>query len=111
MNTSLSSDPTRRFRTGAMVAISILLAVLNAFFSLIMVVMAVPGSGTIGPGFKIIGTTFLLGNVALFGCALFSSLNQRRRIQVIGLVMQFLTLPLCFGVALFVMYILGISDL
>ncbi len=103
--------PATRFPTGVLIALSVLAALINAALSLFFVVMAIPGSGSPGQGFTIIAATFLVGNIALFGYALFSSRGARKRTQVVGLVFQVLTIPLCIGAALLVTSLLGISDL
>lgn len=103
--------PANRFRTGVLIVLSVLVALANAALSLFFVVMAIPGSGSPGQGFTIIATTFLVGNIALFVYALFSSRGARKRTQVVGLVLQVLTIPLCVGAALLITSLLGISTL
>ena len=103
--------PSDRIRTGAVILLATLLAAANFLVSVFLVVMAVPGSGELGPGFKIISTTFLLGNIGLLAFVLWASRSPRKRTQVIALVLQLLTVPLCLGTALAVMYAVGVNDL
>lgn len=102
---------TTRFRTSVVVIIAVLIAIGNALVSAVATVMAIPGSGDPGAGFKIIAATFALGNIALFANALWSARAAGRRRQVIGIVLQLLTVPLCFAAALTIMALFGISDL
>ena len=103
--------PATRFPTGVFIVLSVLAALVNAALSMFFVVMAIPGSGSPGQGFTIIAATFLVGNIALFAYALLSSRSARKRTQVIGLVLQVLTIPICIGISLLITSLLGITAL
>lgn len=106
-----SSPPANRFPTVVMVVIAVGLALINAVISALMVALAVPGSGEIGPGFTVILRTFAIGNLVLLIGAIVAARHRRKLIQGMGITVQCLTIPICIGAALLVMQILGISDL
>lgn len=106
-----STTPSVRFKPVILIALAAAIAGLNAIISFVMVALATPGSGTIGPGFRVISLTFLIGNIALFGFAILMSTQARKRIQIVGLLIQLLTVPVCLVIALAILYLFGIDTL
>lgn len=106
-----TATPLKRYPTWPFVVSAVLFGLLNVWVSVIAVALAVPGSGSPGPGFKVIAAVFLVGNIFSFGWALRSAWGLRRRRQILGLVLQLLTLPMCFALALSILWAFDISML
>lgn len=121
MNSESSQEPppaligagleANRFRTGVMVALSILIALGNAAVSFVLVVLAIPGSGEPGAGFKTIAGTFLVGNAGLLLIAIRGSRSSRRRTQILAIAAQLFTVPACIAAAMIILFLAGVSDL
>ena len=103
--------PLRRFPTWPFVVSAVVFGLLNFWVSVIAVALAVPGSGSPGPGFTVIAAVFLVGNILSFGWALRSAWGLRKRRQILGLVLQFLTQPLCIAFVLLILWAFDISML
>lgn len=103
--------PRPRFHAGVMVVLSLLISAGNGLLSIMMVALAVPGNGMVGLGFRVIAGCFVVGNVLALGAGLYAARFPRRPVQIVGLLAQFLTIPLCIGAATLVMVVFGINEL
>ena len=102
---------TSYFPRWLMILLAVGLAAVNALVSFYAVVLAVPGSGTIHLGFKIIAGTFIIGNILNAILGIWAASKWNRRGQIIGLVVQFLTIPICLGITLLAMWLAGTDTL
>ncbi len=103
--------PLPRFHAGVMIGLSLLIVAANAALSIIMVALAVPGTGKVGTGFSVIAGSFIVGNLLLLGGGLYAARHHLRLVQVLGLLTQLLTIPLCIGVAMLIMLVFGVTNL